>query len=111
MSKFDRCIFISIAVGIWALAMTQVFDSKPINASNHRVWSWQYKLGYVIGECPPWSDLEYVFNDWQKKWDAGSTTGQPDWNRDAGRYNCRYNLVTTYEDVKNGKIPPRIETK
>ena len=30
MSKFDRCIFISIAVGIWALAMTQVF--KPSSA-------------------------------------------------------------------------------
>ena len=30
MSKFDRCIFISIAIGIWALAMTQVF--KPSSA-------------------------------------------------------------------------------
>ena len=32
MSKFDRCIFISIAVGIWALAMTQVFKPASVNA-------------------------------------------------------------------------------
>ena len=31
MSKFDRCIFISIAIGIWTLAMTQVF--KPLSVS------------------------------------------------------------------------------
>ena len=32
MSKFDRCIFISIAIGIWALAMTQVFKPSSVNA-------------------------------------------------------------------------------
>ena len=32
MSKFDRCIFISIAIGIWALAMTQVFQPKILQA-------------------------------------------------------------------------------
>jgi len=32
MSKFDRCIFISIAVGIWALAMTQVFKPEAVIA-------------------------------------------------------------------------------
>ena len=31
MSKFDCCIFISIAIGIWVLAMTQVF--KPLSVS------------------------------------------------------------------------------
>ncbi|MDP7499458.1 MAG: hypothetical protein QGH50_08465, partial [SAR324 cluster bacterium] len=35
MSKFDRCIFISIAVGIWALAMTQVFESKIVVADDY----------------------------------------------------------------------------
>ena len=32
MSKFDRRIFISIAIVIWALAMTQVFEPSPVNA-------------------------------------------------------------------------------
>ena len=34
MCKFDRCIFISIAIGIWALAMTQVFKPSDVIASN-----------------------------------------------------------------------------
>ena len=54
MSKFDRCIFISIAIGIWALAMTQVF--KPSTAvaigdgcgvsSSEPCYVAQVKLGY-----------------------------------------------------------------
>ena len=32
MSKFDRCIFISIAVGIWVLAMTQIFKPEILQA-------------------------------------------------------------------------------
>ncbi len=32
MSKFDRCIFISITIGIWALAMTQIFKSEILQA-------------------------------------------------------------------------------
>ena len=32
MSKFDRCIFISIAIGIWAFAMTQVFKPSKVVA-------------------------------------------------------------------------------
>ena len=31
MSKFDRGVFIFIGLGIWALAMTQVF--KPLNVN------------------------------------------------------------------------------
>ena len=29
MSKFDRCIFIFIGLGVWALAMTQIFQPSP----------------------------------------------------------------------------------
>ncbi len=32
MSKFDRCIFISIAIGIWALAITQIFKPEILQA-------------------------------------------------------------------------------
>ena len=38
MSKFDRCNFISIAIGIWSFAMTQVFKSERLEA----------KFGYTI---------------------------------------------------------------
>ena len=33
MSKFDRCIFISIAIGICALAMTQVFQPEILQSA------------------------------------------------------------------------------
>jgi len=39
MSKFDRCIFISIAVGIWALAMTQIFQPSTAVAIGDRCGS------------------------------------------------------------------------
>ncbi len=29
MSKFDRGVFIFIGLGIWALAMTQIFQPSP----------------------------------------------------------------------------------
>ena len=32
MSKFDRCIFISIAIGIWSLVLTQVFEPSLVIA-------------------------------------------------------------------------------
>jgi len=32
MSKFDRCIFISIAIGIWAFVLTQFFVPEPLIA-------------------------------------------------------------------------------
>ena len=32
MSKFDRCIFISIAVGIWAFVLTQIFIPASVVA-------------------------------------------------------------------------------
>ena len=32
MSKFDRCIFISITIGIWAFVLTQFFVPEPLIA-------------------------------------------------------------------------------
>ena len=32
MSKFDRCIFMSIAIGIWAFVLTQFFVPEPLIA-------------------------------------------------------------------------------
>ena len=32
MSKFDRCIFISIAIGIWTFVLTQFFVPEPLIA-------------------------------------------------------------------------------
>ena len=52
MSKFDRCIFISIAIGIWALAMTQLFDSETVNAAKTgATWS-SPNITAVTRPCP-----------------------------------------------------------
>ena len=32
MGKFDRCIFISIAIGIWAFVLTQFLEPNKLNA-------------------------------------------------------------------------------
>ena len=32
MSKFDRCIFISIAIGIWAIVLIQIFAPSSLIA-------------------------------------------------------------------------------
>jgi len=51
MNKFDRCIFISIAVCIWALAMVHLYKPEPIQAGftgkNSDLW-----LSTVKGKCP-----------------------------------------------------------
>ena len=52
MSKFDRCIFISIAIGIWALAITQLFDSETVNAAKTgATWS-SPNITAVTRPCP-----------------------------------------------------------
>ena len=51
MSKFDRRIFISIAIGIWALAMTQIF--KP-NIADAGLTSMTPIKTIVSGRCPEW---------------------------------------------------------
>ncbi len=51
MSKFDRYIFISIAIGIWALAMTQVFKPQILEAVSANRGAKQ--ISSVSGsECP-----------------------------------------------------------
>ncbi len=50
--QFDRCIFISIAIGIWALAMTQLFDSETVNAAKTgATWS-SPNITAVTRPCP-----------------------------------------------------------
>ena len=52
MSKFDRCILISIAMGIWALTMTQLFDSETVNAAKTgATWS-SPNITAVTRPCP-----------------------------------------------------------
>ena len=51
MSKFDRCIFISIAIGIWALAMTQVFKPEILEAGITFKTTYSNPT-YVHGYCP-----------------------------------------------------------
>ena len=50
MSIFDRCIFISIAIGIWALAMTQIFKPQLLQASFGITYSEKPTL--VSHKCP-----------------------------------------------------------
>ena len=51
MSKFDRCIFISIAIGIWALAMTQVFKPEILQAVSSKAMG--QNIASVTGsDCP-----------------------------------------------------------
>ena len=53
MRRFDRCIFISIAIGIWALAMVQIFKPEIIQAGKSSPDSGQLPpLTVVSGECP-----------------------------------------------------------
>mgnify|MGYP001194772762 CR=1 FL=1 len=52
MNKFDRGIFIFIGLGIWALTMTQVFESKIVNAAKTgAVWS-SPNITAVTRPCP-----------------------------------------------------------
>ena len=46
MTKFDRCIFISIAIGIWAFVFVQIFEPVSLNAHGEDHWN------YHFGETP-----------------------------------------------------------
>ena len=79
MSKFDRGVFIFIGLGIWALAMTQVFDSKEVVAS------YTTKTPYathVHGKCPP-----FIYNSIQGP------------NLQPAEVPCNYILVATRQDL------------
>ena len=82
MSKFDRCIFISIAIGIWALAMTQLFDSEIINAQTYHSQN-MWDETKVVAKCPP------------------HTTGRMFSTSNYNAKNCSYVLVVTYQDLLN----------
>ena len=51
MSKFDRGVFIFIGLGIWALAMTQIFKSEILQAGytakTDMIW-----FSSISGKCP-----------------------------------------------------------
>jgi len=84
MSKFDRCIFISIAIGIghWALAMTQVFKPEILQAGYNSLVGHDpfVRLHMVVGKCP--NDLQMMPADSLKnsKW-------------------CHYLLTASYDDL------------
>jgi|OM-RGC.v1.032119436 hypothetical protein len=83
MSKFDRCIFISIAIGIWALAMTQVFKPQILQAG--KMGNIENNGTLVFANCP-----------------RGVNNTQ--YNESTGKLNnigiCSYLLVATYDDLR-----------
>ena len=84
MSKFDRCIFILIAIGIWALTMTQVFKPEPLEAK-YGFTNWKEPTT-MLAECPKW----FVTNT---RYDPKGT-GIADMDR-----KCDYLMVVTYDDL------------
>ena len=42
MSKFDRFIFISIAIGIWAIVFVQLFEPVSLNAHGEDHYHYQF---------------------------------------------------------------------
>ena len=56
MNKFDRCIFVSIAVGIWAFVLVFFFKSEPLIATNHNP-SHRYSI-HDIDNLPQWLSKE-----------------------------------------------------
>ena len=59
MSKFDRGVFIFIGLGIWALAMTQIFKSEILQAGytakTDMIW-----FSLISGKCLIGFSLKYV---------------------------------------------------
>ena len=83
MSKFDRCIFISIAIGIWALAMTQVFKPEPVSA--------QYGFTHPKQPTKMWAPCPKFF--------IGTVTYPSDGGSGEDDKNCSYQMVVTYDDL------------
>ena len=84
MSKFDRGVFIFIALGIWALAMTQVFETKSVVASVLSAIDQQF-LSAVTGTCPNRMSAMVV------QINGSIEQDKTQWD---------YLLVTTYEELK-----------
>ena len=81
MSKFDRCIFISIAIGIWALAMTQII--KP-NIADAGLTSMTPIKTIVSGRCSEWIKNQIL--------ETGSQSGTP-------TEVCFYQLTASADDL------------
>ena len=79
MSKFDRCIFISIAIGIWALAMTQVFQPKILQAGFWEDYG-TVRINSFFGICPKGIRMK-----------GGNTTKESNM--------CNYILTASYDDL------------
>ena len=56
MNKFDRCIFVSIAVGIWAFVLVFFLKSEPLIATNHNP-SHRHSI-HDIDNLPQWLSKE-----------------------------------------------------
>lgn len=81
MSKFDRGVFILIGLGIWALAMVQMFKPEKIQAGfTNRIKDMPFS--YTVGKCP---FVAHVETDSRGKSDITET--------------CNYLLVASYDDL------------
>ena len=79
MSKFDRGVFIFIGLGIWALAMTQIFKPETVfSAGSHG----DISRTLVTGLCP-----EHIKNERLHK---GYLLPMIE---------CNYLLVATWDDL------------
>ena len=93
MSKFDRGVFIFIGLGIWALAMTQVFEPGKIKAASF--FTQYQEPTRMIAKCPEWFFSSSHYNK------SNEMIPESIANKDS----CHYLLVVTYEDlVKHKKM-------
>ena len=81
MSKFDRGVFIFIGLGIWVLAMSQIFAPKIADAGLSAI---QPIKSIVTGKCPDWIKNKII--------ESGSTSGTP-------TEVCFYQLTASIEDL------------
>ena len=99
MSKFDRGVLIFIGLGIWALAMTQVFEPLNLKAESYikTVKSEDanpFQPNTVFAKCPAGKKAEqfnFVANADFPHWDKSPVSS---------KY-CTYLLVATYSDLIN----------
>jgi len=67
MSKFDRCIFIFIGLGIWALAMTQVLKPSSAVAVDNSCGSWENPCKVALVQMERYSTLtKWILSDFNK---------------------------------------------
>ena len=87
MSKFDRGVFIFIGLGIWALAMTQVFEPGKTKAATF--FTQHQEPTRMIAKCPEWFLASYHYNE------SNEMIRESMFNKDS----CHYLLVVTYDDL------------